>query len=127
MSGRVMGEAAAYRTTGSFVLGGQFFVLHMIDTASPPAYEASVYFGVDSSMNEVVAHWLDSFGGAGARVVGFGTIAADSMVVIYPYASARFRNTFLFRDTETWSLVIESESSDGGWVHFASYMAVRRP
>ncbi len=122
MSGSVMGKQVQYMADGIWVLQNQWFCLHMKDTSTPSEYEADVYIGIDSVMNEYVAHWLDSFGGAGARVAGVGPVSSDRIEIVYPYAEGKFRNYFIFYSTtNAWNLVIESESKDGSWTNFANF------
>ena len=86
----------------------------MKDVSVPPAYEANLLIGIDSINNEYVAHWLDSFGGAGARVVGFGPLSPDEIEVVYPYPERHFRNILKYAsDKDEWALVIESGNADG--------------
>jgi hypothetical protein len=127
MTGTVMNQPVKYAAEGAWTLQGQFLSLHMKDVAVPPAYEANLLIGIDSSKMEYVAHWLDSFGGAGARVVGLGPITAEGIEIIYPYAEHHFRNTFNYSaDTDEWTLVIESAQKDGGWSIFAKYRIVKK-
>lgn len=127
MSGEIMNDPVHYYVEGSWVLGGQFIRLNLIDTTTPPQYEASVFIGIDTAKRQFVSHWLDVFGGAGARVAGLGPLSDDSIVVIYPYDGSRFRNVFRFDPAaRSWSLLIESERNDGTWGHFSQSTMVLR-
>ena len=127
MTGHVMNEPVQYHAKAEWVLQGQFISLHMIDTTSPPGYEAEVFIGLDSAKSEFVAHWLDSFGGTGARVVGTGPRSSSHVEIVYPYEEGRFRNLFTYdAPNDLWSLVIESEGKDGTWSVFARYDVRRR-
>ena len=126
MTGHVMQKPVKYEAVGRWVLNGQFLSLHMIDAVHPPEYEAEVSIGVDSAHGEFVAHWLDSFGGAGARVVGLGPLSGDTVRIVYPYDEGKFRNVFTIDpENDGWTLVVESEH-DGRWSVFAQYRAARR-
>lgn len=126
MTGTVMGEAVRYRAEGTRTLQGGFLRLHMIDVASPPQYEAAVYVGYDRKAGDYIAHWLDNFGAAGARVVGTGSRQEDRIVITYPYAGGAFRNTFAWNaGNRSWTLLIESQQSDGHWTTFANYALIR--
>ncbi len=99
----------------------------MRDVAVPSNYEGSLFIGIDSAKNQYVAHWLDSFGGGGARVVGFGPLASEKIEIIFPYAERNFRNMFQYDSAkDEWTLVIESEGTDGHWSVFAQYAIVRQ-
>ncbi|MBI3585551.1 MAG: hypothetical protein HY088_00260 [Ignavibacteriales bacterium] len=127
MTGTVMKKPVRYTAEGVWVLQSQFLSLHMKDVTVPPAYEANLFIGIDSSKNQYVAHWLDSFGGAGARVVGLGPLSSEKIEIIYPYAERNFRNIFKYNsEKDEWTLVIESEGTDGHWSVFAQYTIVRK-
>lgn len=127
MSGRVMGEPVRYNAEGRWELGGAFLSLHMKDAAVPPQYEATVYMGMDSAAGEFVGHWLDTFGGAGARVTALGPFSNSVIELIYPYTPSRFRNRFTWSPaSRTWELLIESETPSGTWNEFARYTLKKR-
>ena len=122
-----MKRPVKYTAEGVWVLQNQFFSLHMKDTAVPPAYEANLFIGIDSTKNQYIAHWLDSFGGAGARVVGVGPLSAEKIEITYPYAEGRFHNLFKYDpDKGEWTLVIESEATDAHRSVFAQYTITRK-
>jgi hypothetical protein len=127
MKGTVMEQPVEYSAEGAWVLHDQFLSFHMKDVAVPPAYEANLCIGIDSSKNQYVAHWLDSFGGAGARVVGLGPLSTEKIEIAYPYPQGRFRNLFrYYSKKDQWTLVIESEDTDGHWSLFAQYNITRK-
>jgi len=127
MTGTVLEKAVVYNAEGTWTLQDQFFSLRMKDAAPHPAYEANLYIGIDSVSNEFVAHWLDSFGGAGARVVGTGPLSGEKIEVVYPYAEGKFRNLFRYDPgKDQWTLLIESEGTGGRWSVFAEYVIKRR-
>jgi hypothetical protein len=108
------------------VLQGGFLRLHMIDAAPNPQYEADVFIGFDAQRHDFIAHWLDRFGAAGARVVGSGKRDGQQLVVIFPYVSGAFRDTFTFlSDKAAWSLLLEAQKPDGTWSTFATYTLTR--
>jgi hypothetical protein len=99
----------------------------MIDTGSPPQYEADVFIGFDAEAHDYIAHWLDRFGAAGARVVARGTTTGEQLVLTFPYADGLFRDTLSWRPaTRSWSLLLESGATDGAWKTFASYTLTRQ-
>ena len=126
MKGTVLKKPVEYAAEGAWVLRDQFFSLRMKDVAVPPAYEVNLFIGIDSLKNQYVAHWLDSFGGAGARVVGFGPLSSENISIVFPYTQGRFRNLFKYNsDRDEWTLVIESEGKEGNWSLFADYNLVK--
>jgi len=126
MSGTLGGKPVRYRADGQRVLQGGFIELHMIDVASPPRYEADVFIGFDPKAHDYIAHWLDRFGAAGARVVAQGKRVGEQLVITFPYADGPFRDTFTWQpSTKSWTLLLESQAADGGWSTFASYTLTR--
>lgn len=73
-----------------------------------------------------MAHWLDRFGAAGARVVATGKRQGEQLVISFPYAEGAFRDTFT-RDAKSgaWTLLLESKAADGSWSRFAEYSLTR--
>jgi hypothetical protein len=99
----------------------------MSDANSSPQYEADVFIGYDHKANDFIAHWLDGLGAAGARVVARGVREGQRLVVTFLYAEGAFRDTFTWRPTtQSWSLLLGSQSADGTWSTFASYTLTRR-
>lgn len=126
MDGDVRGHDVHYRAEGRRILNGAWIEFHMIDTASPTQYEASVFIAPDESKHDYVAHWLDRFGGAGARVTATGTRKDQTLVVTFPYSEGAFRNAWTFDPaTHNWQLTIDAEKTSGSWSHFAHY-TIRR-
>jgi hypothetical protein len=122
MEGTLGGRPVRYVAEGQRVLLGGFLRLHLTDADSPPKYEAEVYIGFDSVADDYIAHWLDRFGAAGARVVATGKRRDDELVLVFPYTEGAFRDTFTWHaDPHSWSLLLESERADGTWATFASY------
>lgn len=127
MKGNVRKKPVEYVAEGMWVLHDQFFSLHMKDVTVPSTYEVNLYIGIDSSKNQYVAHWLDSFGGAGSRVVALGPLSAEKIEIVYPYAEGRFRNLFTYDSKkDEWTLVIESENKESNWSVFAQYNMIKK-
>lgn len=114
-----------YRGTGRWVLKQAWLCLTLNDLATN-GYQASVYLGHDEPAGDYIAHWLDQFGAAGARVVGSGRRDGQTLVLQFPYAEGAFRDTLtLSEDGNTGSLLLESQEKDGRWTRFASYRMTR--
>ena len=125
MSGMFLGKPVKYHARGQRVLHGGFLRLHMIDAAEAPAYEADLFLGYDAHVDDYIAHWLDRFGAAGARVVGSGKRKGATLVLQFPYADAPFKDTLVYdANSDTWSLLIESQKPGGEWSPFATYTLV---
>lgn len=121
LTGTLGGKIVHYRGEGRWILKGGWLRLNLIDV-SPPSYQASVYLGFDSKAGDYIAHWLDQFGAAGARVVATGRRDGETLVLLFPYAEAAFRDTLtLAADGRSGSLLLESQGKDGSWSTFASY------
>jgi len=122
MTGMLRGKPVSYRAEGRRVLQDGFLRLRMIDVQSPPQYEAEVFIGYDAKANDFIAHWLDRFGAAGARVVGRGERKGQQLVIVFPYAEGAFRDTFTWDPaSRSWSLLLETQSVQGTWSTFAAY------
>jgi hypothetical protein len=127
MSGTLGGKPVRYFADGRRVLQGGFLKLHMVDGHLPPQYEAEVYIGFDAKANDFIAHWLDRFGAAGARVVARGGRKGQQLILVFPYAEGAFRDTLTWQPANrTWSLLLESQSTDNTWSTFASYTLIPR-
>jgi hypothetical protein len=126
MVGTVGGNPVRYVAEGQRVLQGGFMKLHMLDVASPPQYEADVFIGFDPKAHDYIAHWLDRFGAAGARVVAHGERQGQRLVLNFAYAEGAFRDTFTWHPASaSWSLLLESQGADGTWSTFANYSLTR--
>ena len=125
MTGTVGKKPVQYTAQGTWVLQNQFFVLHMNDLTDSPPYEASLFIGVDTAKKEYVAHWLDRFGGAGARVVGFGprpSSSSNTIEIDFPYEN-KFHDVFTYLPSQQeWTLLIEYQKPDSSWNEFARYV-----
>jgi hypothetical protein len=122
MRGTLGGKAVRYHAQAARLLQGGWVRLHMIDAATPPQYEASLYLGYDAKAGDFVGHWLDRFGAAGARVVATGHRDDERLVLLFPYADGAFRDTFTRQPgAGAWTLLIESQNADASWATFATY------
>jgi hypothetical protein len=127
MAGTLGGKPVRYLADGRRVLQGGFLKLHMSDVQTPPKYEADVFIGFDAKADDFIAHWLDRFGAAGARVVGRGERKGRQLVILFPYTDGAFRDTFTWEPaSRSWSLLLESQSAEG-WSTFATYTLTPRP
>lgn len=127
MEGQLRDQPVRYLATGDRVLAGGFVRLHMVDIGQPPKYRADVFIGYDPKAGDYIAHWLDQFGAAGARVVASGKRVDNRLVILFPYAEGAFRDTFTWdAAADSWTLLIESQATAGAWATFARY-ALRRP
>lgn len=126
MTGTLGGKPVTYDAAGERVLDGAWMKLHLLDTGKPPRYQADLFISYDAKAGDFIAHWLDRFGAAGARVVATGHRDGERLVLVFPYAEGAFRDTFQ-RDARAsgWTLLIESQSKDGAWSTFASYKLTR--
>lgn len=127
MAGTLGGKPVSYDATGERVLDNAWMRLHLVDSHEPPGYQADVFIGHDAKAGDFIAHWLDQFGAAGARVVATGHRDGERLVLLFPYPEGAFRDTFQWDvQAESWALLIESQGKDGAWSTFASYRLTRR-
>jgi hypothetical protein len=126
MEGTLLGKPVHYIAEGRRVLQNGFLEFHMMDQDEPPKYEASVFIGFDPKAKDYVAHWLDRFGAAGARVVATGSRDGDRLILLFPYPDGAFRDTFIRKAaSDAWSLLLEAQGADGSWSTFAQYTITR--
>ena len=124
--GQVHGRPATYAADGHRVLSGRFVELDMTDISSPPAYEARVFIGEDTTATKVLVHWLDNFGAAYSVPAASGRIVGDTIRFEFAYSSGPFRDTFVYhRANGGWTFRLEAGDGSGGWRPFADY-EVRR-
>jgi len=126
MVGELGGHPVHYLGEGVRTLGDAWLEFHMVDAAVPRHYEARVFIAVDTKAHDFVSHWLDQFGGAGARVTAAGTRIGSSLTIEFPYAEGAFRNVWTRLDDGSWALTIDSQSPNGAWSEFARYALRRR-
>jgi hypothetical protein len=126
MPGTLAGKTVHYRGTGRWLLKNAWLCLSLLDLGVPSAYQADVYLGHDAKQDDYIAHWLDQFGAAGARVVATGHRDGQTLVLLFPYADGAFRDTLtLAPDGNSGTLVMQSQRADGSWTNFASYRLLR--
>jgi hypothetical protein len=126
MDGTLGGKPVRYIADAQRVLQDGFLRLHMMEVDSKSPYEAEVFIGFDAQAKGYIAHWLDRFGAAGARVVAKGERKGQQLVLVFPYAQGAFKDTFTWQpESASWLLLLESQDSSGKWSTFANYTATR--
>jgi hypothetical protein len=127
LTGTTRGEAVHYVVHGHWILADAWLAWDMSDVKRPPGYQAQVLFSADPAAGDYVVHWIDQFGGAGARVVGSGRREGQTLIFSLPYAQGSFRDTVaLAPDAASGTLLIEAQQPDGSWSTFGSYQMRRR-
>ena len=54
-----------------------------------------------------------------------GKRTGETLIIQFPYAEGAFKDTFVYNpSSRTWSLLMESQASSGGWTNFAAYTLV---
>jgi len=84
-TGDVMGKPVQYNVTSTPALQGQFTEISMNDVQVPSQYEARIFIGFDSESNQIIAHWMDSFGAQYSIPHGTGSISENTIEFIVPY------------------------------------------
>ncbi|RME29979.1 MAG: DUF1579 domain-containing protein [Candidatus Zixiibacteriota bacterium] len=126
MVGQVMKKDVEYRAEGKWILNKQFLRFSMVDVQEPPQYEAQVFIGYDSSGENYIVHWLDTFGGAYSTTLGTGKVQPDSIELLFPYEGKPFRDIItLDKDKKAGRFLIEYLAEDGEWQEFARYTLQR--
>lgn len=121
-TGDVMGKPVQYNVVTIPALQEQFTEISMNDVQSPSQYEARIFIGFDSNSNQVIAHWMDSFGAQYSIPHGTGSISENTIDFVVPYPDSSFRDRFVYYpENDTWILEITAQQADGSWKHFAKY------
>lgn len=108
-----------------WVLNHQFLRLHMIDTKTPPAYEAIVYVGLDPDKSRYVVHWVDTFGGK-YSLTGTGKRDGNAVKFEFGEPGDLIHNTFTWMPgSGNWTSRIEQQGSDGKWQLFLEDIITR--
>ncbi len=116
----IRGKVVENVVEAEWVLNHQFLRLTMRDVATPPAYEAVVYFGYDNTSERYVAHWIDVYGGRFSETLGYGKREGNILRWVFEYPDGPFHNTFQWDGaTKTWTMDMERKNSAGNWVPFA--------
>lgn len=122
MAGDVRGKPVQYNVIAASALQGQFTEISMNDVQVPPQYEARIFIGFDSDSNQIIAHWMDSFGAQYSIPHGTGSISENMIEFIVPYLDSSFRDRFEYDPKgDSWTLGITAQQPDGTWKHFARY------
>ena len=120
--GHLLGAEVSYNVEAEFVLEGSFLLLSLTDAADPPQYDSMIFIGRSASHGDYIAHWLDTTGADGARVVGFGEGEVDRLTLTFHYEGGDFRDVFDFQDDGTIQFAVDQASDVGEWVEFARYV-----
>lgn len=122
----IRGKQVGNSVRVEWVLNHQFLKIHMIDTASPPAYEALVLIGYSYADQRYVIHWCDTFGGKFSSI-GFGRRSGNSIEFEFKDPDGSFFNTFTWDPkAKGWTFLMESSGKDGKRGLFA-VDTLRRP
>ena len=122
IEGVTLGKPIHYALRGERILAGGFLRLQLRDKAKPPQYQADFFLGYDKAKHDYIGHWLDQYGAAGARVVAEGHRDGNTLVLLFPYADAPFRDTFTYDPGKrAWTWLLESQEKNGTWSTFAKY------
>ena len=120
--GDIMGKPVQYTVVNAPALQAQYTEISMNDVQVPSQYEARIFIGYDSDSNQVIAHWMDSFGAQYSIPHGTGTLSENEIEFIVPYPSGSFKDKFVYSPADdSWTLQITAQKPDGSWQHFARY------
>lgn len=119
-TGKIGNRAVEYQIKADWTLKHQFLEVHMIDAATPPAYEARVFIGYDNTSERYVAHWIDVFGGRWSETLGFGARSGNTVKFVFEYPDGPFHTTFAWAaETGSWKLLMQQKNKAGNWTVFA--------
>ncbi len=117
---KIRGRITENVAKADWVLNHQFLRIQMRDVANPPAYEATVFIGYDTTEDRYVVHWLDVFGGRSSQTLGHGTRNGNIVKFMFPYPEHPFVNTFTWNpEAKTWNFLMQQKNADKSWSVFA--------
>jgi hypothetical protein len=120
--GDVRGKPVQYNVIMASALHGQFTEILMNDVQAPSQYEARIFIGFDSASNQIIAHWMDSFGAQYSIPHGTGSISENTIEFTVPYPDSSFKDRFEYSpEGDSWILEITAQQPNGTWKHFARY------
>jgi hypothetical protein len=122
VTGDVRGKAVQYSVITAPALQGKFTEISMNDIQAPSQYEARIFIGFDSDSNQIIAHWMDSFGAQYSIPHGAGSISENTIEFIVSYPDSSFIDRFVYYpEGDSWILEITTQQPNGIWKHFARY------
>ncbi len=122
VTGDVRGKPVQYRVLATPALQGKFTEISMKDVQVPSQYEARIFIGLDHDSNQVIAHWMDSFGAQYSVPHGTGSISENTIEFIVPYPGSSFKDRFEYSpESDAWTLEITAHQPNNEWKHFAKY------
>lgn len=122
VTGDVRGKPVQYDVIATPALQGKFTEIAMNDMQSPSQYEARIFIGFDSDSNQIIAHWMDSFGAQYSIPHGTGSVSENTIEFIVPYPDSSFRDKFeYYPESDIWILEITAQQPNSSWKQFAKY------
>lgn len=122
VTGDVRGKPVQYNVITTPALQGKFTEISMNDVQVPSQYEARIFIGFDSDSNQIIAHWMDSFGAQYSIPHGTGSISENTIEFIVPYPDSPFKDRFEYSpEGDAWILEITAQQPNNTWKHFAKY------
>jgi len=122
VTGNVREKPVQYNAMTASALQGRFTEISMNDVQVPSQYEARIFLGFDDDSNQIIAHWMDSFGAQYSIPHGTGHISENTIEFIVPYPDGSFKDRFEYSpEGDSWTLEITAQQPDGAWKPFAGY------
>ena len=103
--GAVRGQAAHQLAKGGWTLGGKYFLLQLAALPPDKPYQAAIFVGTDDH-GQVVAHWLDVFGGEYSKTLGRGSETADGLDLTFDYPDGPTRNRVSLLPGGRWRMLV---------------------
>jgi hypothetical protein len=119
LKGIIAGQETTHDIEVSWILGHQYIQLketsRETDAKGKAAYEALVFIGWDSQLNQYSCLWLDITGGGGLSPNAFGHAArkVDEIAFLFKVNEGSiFHTTFLYeKNTDTWQWMMDGEDN----------------
>ncbi|MEW6194220.1 MAG: hypothetical protein AB1521_03570 [Bacteroidota bacterium] len=118
LKGIIAGQETTHDVTASWILEHQYLqfreISHEKDADGTAAYEALVFIGWDSQLNQYSCLWLDvTGGGLSAQAIAHAERKGDDIAFLFKGSDGSlFHTTFVYdRNVDTWQWIMDGEEN----------------
>ena len=119
LNGIIAGQETTHDISAAWVLDHQYLQIKEVskekDDKGNPAYEALVYIGWDSGLNQYACLWLDNTGGGGLKggAIAHANRKENEIAFLFKVNDkSNFHTTFVYdRQTDTWQWIMNDDEN----------------